>query len=223
MFPGPSTSWSSIQGAARGSSLDRDRFVSRYGPLMRAYLDSRWHGGPLEGSLEDAVQDVFVECLRHDGVLARAQAASLGSIRAFLLVSYATWPGARSARFQTPRGDGEVALDPIDGSPAASGAFDRAWARAVVAEALELQRREAAARGERALRRIELLRLRFEEGLPIRDVAARWGDPVPLVQREYRAARRDYREALVAVQRLHLGEGGGRIEEAEHELRELFS
>jgi RNA polymerase sigma-70 factor (ECF subfamily) len=46
--------------------------------------------------------------------------------------------------------------------------FDRTWARAIMAEAARLQRDRAAERGPEAIRRVELLRLRFEEDLPIR-------------------------------------------------------
>ena len=42
-----------------------------------------------------------------------------------------------------------------------SRAFDRAWARAILKQAAALQAERAQARDERAVRRVEILRLRF--------------------------------------------------------------
>ena len=42
---------------------------------------------------------------------------------------------------------------------------------AIMAEAAQLQRTRAAERGAEALQRVELLRLRFEENLPVRAIA----------------------------------------------------
>jgi RNA polymerase sigma-70 factor (ECF subfamily) len=44
-----------------------------------------------------------------------------------------------------------------------------------MAEAAQLQQRRASARGPEAVQRVELLRLRFEDNLPIRTIAQRWG------------------------------------------------
>jgi RNA polymerase sigma-70 factor (ECF subfamily) len=55
--------------------------------------------------------------------------------------------------------------------------FERSWAQAIMAEAAQLQQRQAGERGPEAVRRVELLRLRFEDNLPIRTIAERWGDP----------------------------------------------
>ena len=55
--------------------------------------------------------------------------------------------------------------------PSLSQVFDRAWATSLLREAGRLQAEQAKPRGEEALRRVELLRLRFQEGLPIREIA----------------------------------------------------
>src|SRR2546421_635090 len=81
--------------------------------------------------------------------------------------------------------------------------FDRTWARAVMEEAARLQRERAAERGPEAVRRVELLRLRFEENLPIRTIAERWGvDPAHL-HHAYAVARQEFRAALLEVVAFH--------------------
>jgi RNA polymerase sigma-70 factor (ECF subfamily) len=49
------------------------------------------------------------------------------------------------------------------------------------------------------VRRVELLRLRFEDDQPIRDIAARWGLEAAHVHHEYARARREFREVLVEI------------------------
>src|SRR5262245_53103142 len=68
-----STCWTVIHAAAAGSARDREEFARRYGPVVRTYLASRWRSSPCLQQLDDAVQEVFVECFRPDGVLARAE------------------------------------------------------------------------------------------------------------------------------------------------------
>ena len=65
----------------------------------------------------------------------------------------------------------------------ASRAFDRAWASSLLARAVELQ--EERAMGDAARRRVELLELRFGEGLPIREIAERWSEDPAHLHREY--------------------------------------
>ena len=79
--------------------------------------------------------------------------------------------------------------------------FDRAWATGLVREAVRLHRVRAAAVGEQALARVELLRLRFAEGLPIREIAAQWGAPAKQLHRDYAKARQEFKKALYAVLR----------------------
>src|SRR5262245_7244949 len=67
-----STCWTVTRGAALGSAGDREEFARRYLPVIRAYLSSRWRHSPHLRDLDDAVQEVFVECFGQGGVLARA-------------------------------------------------------------------------------------------------------------------------------------------------------
>jgi RNA polymerase sigma-70 factor (ECF subfamily) len=79
-----STCWTVIQGAAAGSAADRDDFVRRYRPLIRAYLAARWQDSAYRQEVDDGVQEVFLECFRRGGVLERANPVHAGGFRAFL-------------------------------------------------------------------------------------------------------------------------------------------
>lgn len=195
-----STCWTVIRAAAAGSSADRDELARRYFEVVRAYLAARWRGSPLRGDLDDATQEVFVECFRDGGVLEAAGAGRVTGFRAFLygvVRNVARRFESRPARAAVPLP--EVAAD----EESQSRLFDRSWARAVMAEAAERQKQRAAERGPEAVRRVELLRLRFEENLPIRTIAERWSVPAAELHRAYATARREFRETLLEVVAFH--------------------
>ena len=70
-------------------------------------------------------------------------------------------------------------------------------------EGHHLQQRRASERGPEAVRRVELLRLRFEENLPIRTIAVRWGVPAAGLHHAYALARREFRAVLLEVVAFH--------------------
>ena len=91
----------------------------------------------------------------------------------------------------------EVAFDDLPApGETFSRLFDRSWAKAMVREAAALQVERAAESGGDAARRSELLRLRFFDGLPIREIARRWGTDPAVVHHEYAKARTEFRKAL---------------------------
>jgi RNA polymerase sigma-70 factor (ECF subfamily) len=201
-----STCWTQIRAAAAGDAGERDRFVRRYEPAVRAYLAARWRSAPGSPDLDDAVQDVFLACFRPDGVLERADADRPGGFRAFLYGvarTVARKAEERQAR-RKDRAPGDLDFDrvPADDESLAH-VFDRAWAKALMREAAGLQAEHAAAAGEAAARRVELLRLRFHEGLPIRDIAERWGADPAKLHHEYARAREEFRSALREVVAFH--------------------
>lgn len=195
-----STSWGMLGAAAAGSREARAGFAERYEPLVRAYLAARWKGLPLVADLEDAGQEVFVECLRDGGALERVQADRPGGFRAFL---YGVIRNV-ARRFEQDR---RRVLDLADLDPTALAAreetvsrvFDRAWAQSVMRQAAERQAELAAGAGPDARRRLDLLRLRFQEGRPIREIARLWGDDPVVLHREYAKARAEFRAALMDV------------------------
>ncbi len=200
------TCWTVIEAAAAGAAAERQEFARRYGPVVRAYLAARWRDSARRQELEDAVQEVFVECFKEGGVLARAERAR-GAFRPFLygvvrnVALRLERARARARERQAPDG---VDLDGLAGPEEhQSRAFDRAWAKAVLREAGRLQEARAGAAGDGARKRVELLRLRFHEGLAIRDVARRWGADAAALHHEYARARQEFKAALLEVVAFH--------------------
>jgi RNA polymerase sigma-70 factor (ECF subfamily) len=195
-----STCWTVIRAAAAGSPSDREELARRYLHVVRAYLSARWRGSALAAECDDAVQEVFVECFRQGGVLEAAGAGRVPNFRAFLygvIRNVARRFEGRPVRAAGPLPD--VAAD--DASQ--SQLFDRTWARAIMTEAAQLQRQRAALGGPEMVKRVELLRLRFEENLPIRAIAERWGTDAAKLHHAYALARQEFRAALLEVVAFH--------------------
>lgn len=201
------TRWSVIRRAAQGSASDREEFVRRYSPVIRACLGARWRHSPLLSEIDDATQNVFLECFQRDGPLTRADSKLPGGFGAFLYGvvrniarrlekargrSRERQPGSRLDFGQVPSRE-----------ESASHAFDRAWARSLLRQAAEVQAERAEAAGDDARRRVELLRLRFFDEKPIREIAALWHEDVGRVHYEYLRARNEFKGALQEVVREH--------------------
>jgi RNA polymerase sigma-70 factor (ECF subfamily) len=206
MDDGRTTCWTMIRSAAAGDEAGARQFVEAYAPVVRAYLLARWNAPALRQDVDDAVQEVFVECFRERGAIARADSERPGGFRAFLFGVVRNV--ARRHETRRTGHDREQSADPereVDGGDAErlSRLFDRHWARRIMREAAERQQAAAAAAGEAAQRRVDLLRMRFAEGLPIREIAALWDMEPTLVHREYARARREFRDALESVIRFH--------------------
>ena len=75
--------------------------------------------------------------------------------------------------------------------------------------------------GERAVKRVELLRLRFQERLPIRAIAERWNEDAAKLHREYATAREEFRAALRTVAAFHQPTATG--DELDDACRELLA
>src|SRR5262249_23588603 len=84
MSTSESTCWTVVRAAAAGSPADRDEVGRRYLGVVRAYLGARWRDSALRPELDDAVQEVFVECFRQGGALETAGAGRVPGFRAFL-------------------------------------------------------------------------------------------------------------------------------------------
>ena len=211
------TCWTLVRSAAAGDSRSRSTFARTYLPVVRAYLAARWKSSAMRGDVDDAVQRVFLECFRHRGILERADPDRPGGFGAFLLGAARNVAsnmerdrGRRRRRLQGGSFHPErVASDETH----LSKVFDRAWAGAIMREAATLQRRDAAARGEEALRRIEILRLRFKEGIPIRAIATRLGIEAARAHREYALARDEFKRSLRQAVAFHCPGAGGRSEQ----------
>lgn len=216
------TSWDLIHSAAGGDAAARRQFAERYESVARGYLAQRWRGAACVGDLEDAVQEVFLDCLRSDGALQRADQAR-GEFRGFLFGVVRTV----ALRFEHARGQqlarglpvGSAVDHLVGDETAASQAFDREWARSMLRIAMQLHRQRAEQDGEEQLRRVELLRLRFEAGMPIRDIAAQWQCDPAWLHHEFARARRDFKRSLGLALGLELTVTQDRLD---HEVRRLW-
>ena len=213
------TCWTMIRDAAAGDDDGRRAFAARYADAVRGYLVARWRGTGYIQSLDDAVQEVFVESFRDGGALERVDDDRPGGFRAYLyglVRNVALRVETRAARSK----EGQAPTAMLDGPDEArlSRVFDRSWARSIMRDAA--RRMDQYATDDDARRHVELLHLRFGEGMPIRDIAARWeADPVQ-VHRQYAKARAAFREALLEVVAEHVP---GDPAAAERECGELLA
>lgn len=219
-----STCWTVIHAAAAGSRDDGEEFALRYRPVIAAFLATRWRRPSNDERVQDAVQEVFLECFKTGGVLEHMAGAPAESFRSFLfgvVRNVAKRHESRSARLRRAAPPTETPLDErVDDETSMSRAFDRAWANAILVEAAALQRCQAEQGDAAARRRVELLRLRFGEDRPIRAIAQAWNLDAAVVHQQYRTARREFRRALLEVMGFH---HPGAPSRARRELRSLLA
>jgi DNA-directed RNA polymerase specialized sigma24 family protein len=174
--------------------------------------------------VDDAVQEVFVDCFKEDGVLRRADPSRAGGFRSFLygvirMVALRLETRRARDRQQQPARDLDLNAVAVAEDSLAQ-AFDRAWAQALVREAAEVQAEHARRNGPAALRRVELLHLRFHDGPPIREIAARWQIDPAQVHHDYARARQEFKAALLEVMAFHCP---GPAAHVERECAELIT
>ena len=215
-----STCWTVIRAAAAGSLADREELARRYLGIVRACLAARWRGSAWRDDLDDATQEVFVEFFRQGGALAAAGAGRVPGFRAFLygvVRNVARRFECRPLRAASPLPEIPASEESL------SGLFERTWAQALMTEAAQLQRRQAAERGQEAVQRTELLRLRFEENLPIRTIAGCWNVPAADLHHAYALARQEFRAALLEVVAFHHPGRPGEVEQEAASLLKALS
>jgi len=196
-----STRWTIIRGAAAGSGPDRAEFARRYASVIRACLGARWRGGPLLDEMDDAVQEVFVQCFRPNGALDGVEPDRRGGFRAYLfgVVRNVARGIERQWRMRRAQAAGAAELEALEAPDAPlEEVFDRAWTVALLREAAGRQA-EAARGSPDAEKRVELLRLRFADDLPIREIARLWEEDAARLHRQYRTARAEFLDALMGV------------------------
>lgn len=214
-----STSWNLVLGAAAGS--DRDRFASVYQSAIEAYLAQRWRNSPLESEVPDAVQEVFVEMFRSDGALGKLDRDRCSSFRAFLFGVVRNVARRcelrRQRRHQASLDDPDVLSSPGD---SLSQHFDRTWAHNLLRIALQVLVADAEREGADAVRGVEVLRLRFQEGIPIREIARQQGcDPKVL----HRLFDRQKRRFELVLRSLLEPRPGATVDEIDEEVDFLLS
>ncbi|MHC4550752.1 MAG: RNA polymerase sigma factor [Planctomycetota bacterium] len=211
-----STHWSVIRGAAHGEEADRREFIRRYEDVARAYLGARWCYSVLAQEIDDATQEVFLRCFKPDGIVARVDPERPGGFRAYFfgaVRNVALEYERQRARRKVEHTFDHTTMDRIVADEEGpSTAFDHAWARAILKEAVAHQAQRALEVGAAARRRVELLHLRFDEGLPIREIARLWGDDPSRLHYEYAKARKEFKAALLEVVSFHHPGGPAELE-----------
>lgn len=201
------TCWTIIRDASNGSADSRDMFARRYRSAIEAYLRARWGGRVLLNEIDDAVQEVFVECFRDGGALSGVEQDRPGGFRAFLYGVCRNVALRTESRVARKREQAGLTVMQSTGADATeehlSQVFDREWARSIMRQAAVRQSELAESVGPEAVRRVELLRLRFQEGKPIREIAADWSDDPEHLHREYAKARKEFKSALFDVILFH--------------------
>jgi RNA polymerase sigma factor (sigma-70 family) len=201
------TCWTLVEHAAAGDRAAREEFGRRYLPVVRAYLYSRWSGRLSAEELEDAVQDVFVAFLSENGVFEKLRPGRDEAFRPLLYtvvrnmalrVEHARVRKLDSPGTETFHADENAAMD-----ESLSRVFDRAWAETIMRDAVDQQETMARARGAGALRRFELLRLTYDERLPMPEIAARWELESEFLHKELARAKGEFKEALKTVVAFH--------------------
>ncbi len=199
------TCWTLIQAAAAGEESPRSEFARQYLPLVRRYLAARWRD-LFSGEIDDAVQEVFLACLQKEGALSRADRGRAGGFRPFLFGVIRNvarrFEDRRARRRARERPDADLDHVP-DREDSLDRLLDREWARCMMAQAAEHHQRTALARGANARQGVELLRMRFFDGLPLRDIATRWKEDPEKVHQLYRTAREQFRNSLRKIVEFH--------------------
>lgn len=193
------TCWTLINGAAAGDRTLADEFVRTYTPVLTDYLSTRWKISPSDQRVSEALQCIFLDCLRPSGALQRVDPSREGGFRAFLYgVARNTARNldatrAREfARSATPSELEELHSDDLS----AEKAFDQAWARMMVGEALKAMLHHRGDAGEIQER---VLRLRYFEGFKARQIAEHLGLQPDQVYQMLHRARRNFQSALLSA------------------------
>lgn len=194
--PETATSWTLIHDAAQGSKSALNQFAERYEQTVRNCLAARWSRSRRISLIDDAVQEVFIECIRPGGALSKADSHYSGGFRAYLFGVMRNV----MLRFESRPLPNQAEIEDIVADEGTVGRiFDREYAQAVVKEASMRQRQIAETQGEAAARRLELLHARFYEGKPIRQIAELWAVDPAWLHRQYAKAREEFQEALLEV------------------------
>jgi RNA polymerase sigma factor (sigma-70 family) len=207
MFAPESTCWTTIRAAGEGDQRALDQFARVYRPYICALLAERWRDPRDRNDLEDTAQKVLMECIKEGGPLAAACPDRPGGFRAFLRGVVRNL--AKRAERDRARADARCEDKPEDlgqvpeSSDTPSRHEDREWARALMREAGEVHADQARQAGPDAERRLELLRLRFFDGLAYDEIAGRLQTDVEDLYRDYQKARGEFKAALVKTVRCH--------------------
>jgi RNA polymerase sigma factor (sigma-70 family) len=221
------THWSLIHLARSGDQEARSRFARQYLVVVRSFLAKRWAGTPAIAWLDDAVQEVFVDLFREDGALTRVDAGRGSRFRSYLFgvtQRVALRHEERHAKSQKRHASDPPPLEGMaSDEESLSRVFDREWALQLLRQARARMQSEAEASGDEAAKtRVEILRLRFSEGLPVREIAKRIGEENARVHKQYAKAREEFKACLREEIDIDPYAGPDQVEEECRRLLELL-
>jgi DNA-directed RNA polymerase specialized sigma24 family protein len=214
----PRTDWSEIQAAADSVGKDAellDTLLRRYQAAIRAYLQKVFPS--LQDHHEEYAHEFMTDRMLKEGWLKRAD-PNRGRFRDFLKISLRRFVLDRRRRrdVRNPPEPLVEAEDEIPDEAAACEAYDRAWAAAVVAEALRRMETNCRDPGKDQPRRrqtwevfeLRLLKPIFEDAqpAPYEDVIQRFGFSSPSEAfNTLASAKRIFRSHVLAVVREYAG------------------
>jgi RNA polymerase sigma factor (sigma-70 family) len=170
--------------------------------MIKAYLAARWRLPIQHEDVGDASQEVLLQCFRQDGALESVDPAHASGFRAFLYGvtrNVAAMTERKWARRRETQAAHSGVFEQADDEGSLSHVFDKAWAEVVVREARSLLQRRAMMRGGTAALRARALELRYQGGLPPREIAPHLGLEVKQVYRLLEDGQVDFQEALIDV------------------------
>ncbi len=165
----PKTRWSLIA-RLPGAPAQAGVVLGLYADAVGAYLERRLAGENAE-RIADVVQDVLLDLLGKPDLLARAQPGDGSRFRHYLMDL--AWGSARNALRRLRHRDAlPLPVDHDEPAGQATAAMDRAWAAAVVQQALA-EVAEATRAGTLEADCWTVLELNLIQGLGLREVATR--------------------------------------------------
>jgi len=197
-----STAWTMIVAAGAGEESARERFARTYGAVIRMYLAARWQLPTTHEAVDDGTQEVFVQCFKPAGALQGVDPAGPARFRSYLYAvvrHVADRIERTNAVRRTPQEPSGAGLDDLARNEATlSRVFDRAWVGMVTRGAwlLMVQHLDGTATGRD---RVQILDLRFKDGLTPAEIAQRLGLETDYVYQQLRNSKRDFRTALLEV------------------------
>ena len=187
------TCWTVLKSVARGSDKAKKDFSRRYAPAVRAYLETRWLADPLRNKVEQGLRLAFEECYGRTEDLPQELSTHDAEFRRFLFEMTTIVAHRIEAEKESPFDGNEEVL---------KANFDRAFVRLLLLQAAV--RHAANVKGDpEALRRLELLRLRYYGGMELDSIANVWHVERDKLDEDYEQARREFETALMEVVTYH--------------------
>lgn len=166
--------------------------------MVRIELAAQLRRAVDDPDVEDAVQEVLLECLKAGGALERASEAKCTRFRAYL-GGITRNVGLRHLRVRKNQPSALEETEFVsDSSPDVEANLNAAWSQAVLGEAMALLVRESCL-AETARLRLRVLQLRHQEGLKAAQVAEMLGISATRVHHLTSEAKNEYRLALLSV------------------------